>query len=123
MIDWAWISKTVAGHAMTAHDCHRSCDNLKLVLKTVTGQGTEFGERTRPNLGSAGSEFGERIGPNPGPAGSEKGSGRTLVRQVQSSKKGRFLSPNSCRFGERTGPNPGSAGSEFGERQVPFSEL
>ena len=94
---------------MTAHDCHQSCNILKLVLTTVTGQGSEFrerigptagsefGERTRANPGSAGSEFRERTGPNPGSVGSE--------------------------FRERTGPNPGSAGSEFGERPVPFSEF
>ena len=59
---------------------------------------SEFGERTGPNLGLAGSEFGER--PIPFSklrtlAGLEKGPGRTLVRQVRSSEKGPFLSPNS----------------------------
>ena len=64
-------------------------------LRTLTG--SEFGERTRcnpgtwPNPGSAGSEFGERSGPNLGSAGSEKGPGRTLVWQVWSSEKDRFL--------------------------------
>ena len=33
--------------------------------------GSEFGEKTGPNLGSADSEFGERTEPNPGLADSE----------------------------------------------------
>ena len=38
-------------------------------LRTLSG--SEFGEKTGPNLGSAGSEYGERTGPNPVLAGSE----------------------------------------------------
>ena len=53
-------------------------------------------------------EFGVSVrssekGDNPGSAGSEFGeiTGITLVRQVRSSEKGQFLSPNPGRFGVR----------------------
>ena len=49
--------------------------------------GSELREKTGLNPGWAGSEVEERNRPNPGSAGSEKGTGRTLVRQVQSSEK------------------------------------
>ena len=107
--------------------------------------GSEFGERTGPNLSSAGFEFGERTGPNPGSTGSEfrerpvlspnsqpwqarsleKGQGQTLVLQVLSSEKGpgRILvrqvrSSEKDRFFLRT-PNPGRLGVRRKDRAKP----
>ena len=91
---------------------------MELGERTGPTPGSEFGFGERFYTGSAGSEFGERTRSNPGSSGLEKGTGRTLVRQVRSSEKGR-AEPWFGSFGEKVGPNPGLAGSEFGEWDGP----
>ena len=70
--------------------------------KVSSMAGSEFGERTVPNLGSAVLKFGERTWPNPGSAGSEFGLTLTLTltrvfslnSEAAEPRFGQFLSPN-----------------------------
>ena len=104
-------------------------------LWTLTG--SEFWEKTEPNLGSAGLEFRERTGRSPGLAGSEFGERtvQNLGSAVFGVRRKDQAEHRFCRFGVRTNPyhNPNLNPNLgfFSElrtcctkvRSIPFSKL